>query len=66
MNRRFVKFMETIFDCYGEPKSSNKLMVDTSQILAIRETDSGTKIITVEEDFDVTESFEEVRKILAI
>lgn len=66
MNRRFVKFMETIFDCYGEPKSSNELMVDTSQILAIRETDSGTKIITAEEDFDVTESFEEVRRILAI
>ena len=54
------------FDYHGEPKSSNKLMVDTSKILAIRETDSGTEIITAEENFDVTEFFEDVRKILAI
>lgn len=66
MDRRFAKFTETTFDYHGEPKSSNKLMVDTSQILAIRETDSWTEIITAKENFGVTESFEEVRKILAI
>ena len=66
MDRRFAKFTEITFDYHDEPKSSNELMVDTSQILAIRETDLWTEIITAEENFGVTESFEEVRKILAI
>lgn len=66
MDRRFAKFTEITFEYNDEPKSSNELMVDTSQILAIRETDSWTEIITAEENFGVTESFEEVRKILAI
>lgn len=66
MDRRFAKFTEITFDYRNEPTSSNKLMVDTSQILAIRDTDSWTEIITAEESFAVAESFEEVRKILAI
>ena len=66
MDRRFAKFTELTFDCHDKPKSSNELMVNTSQILAIRETDSWTEIITAEENFGVIESFEEVRKILAI
>lgn len=66
MDRRFAKFTEITLNYHDEPKPSNKLMVDTSKILAIRETDLGTEIITEDEDFDVVESFEEVRKILAI
>nr|DAX57217.1 MAG TPA: hypothetical protein [Crassvirales sp.] len=66
MDRRFAKFTEITFDYHDKSKPSNELMVDTSQILAIRETDSWTEIIIAEENFCVIESFEEVRKILAI
>lgn len=65
MNRRFAKFNEATVDCRDE-KSSNRLMVDTSRIMAIRKTDLGTEIITEDENFDVVESFDDVRKILAI
>lgn len=65
MNRRFAKFNEVTVD-YRDEKSSNELMVDTSRIMAIRKTDLGTEIITEDENFDVIESFDDVRKILAI
>lgn len=65
MNRRFAKFNEVTVD-YRDEKSSNELMVDTSHIMAIRKTDLGTEIITEDENFDVVESFDDVRKILAI
>lgn len=66
MDRRFAKFTEVIVDYYDKTKVSGQLMVDTSQILAIREIPLGTQIVTEDENFDVIESFEEVRKILAI
>ena len=66
MDRRFAKFTEVIVDYYDKTKASGQLMVDTSQILAIREIPLGTQIVTEDENFDVVESFEEVRKILAI
>ena len=66
MDRRFAKFTEITLNYHDKPKPSNKFMVDTSKILAIRETDLGTEIITEDENFDVAESFEDVRKILAI
>lgn len=65
MDRRFAKFNEVTVD-YRDEKSSNELMVDTSCIIAIRKTDLGTEIITEDENFDVVESFDNVRKILAI
>lgn len=65
MDRRFAKFNEVTVD-YHDEKSSNELMVDTSRIMAIRKTDLGTEIITEDENFDVVESFDDVRKILAI
>lgn len=65
MDRRFAKFNEVTVD-YRDEKSLNELMVDTSRIMAIRKTDLGTEIITEDEDFEVVESFDDVRKILAI
>lgn len=66
MDRRFAKFTEVTLDYRNQPKSSKQLMINISNVLAIRETKLGTQIITEDENFDVEESFEEVRKILAI
>ena len=65
MNKRFAKFTEVKVDLYNE-ESTNELMLDVSIITAIRSNGSGTKIVTSEENFIVTESFNNVRKILAI
>lgn len=65
MDRRFAKFTEVVVNHYDE-ESTNELMLDISIIIAIRSNGSGTEIITSEEDFIVTESFNDVRKILAI
>lgn len=66
MDRRFAKFTEVTLDYRNQSKSSKQLMINISNVLAIRETKLGTQIITEDENFDVEESFEEVRKILAI
>lgn len=65
MDRRFAKFNEVTVDYRGE-KSSNELMIDVNRITAIRKTNLGTEIQTEDEDYDVIDSFEDVRKILAI
>ena len=65
MNKRFAKFTEVEVDLYNE-ESTNELMLDISIITAIRSNGSGTEIVTSEENFIVTESFNDVRKILAI
>jgi hypothetical protein len=57
MDRRFAKFTET---------SGKELMLDISIVVAIEEADYGAEIITEYEDYSVINSFEEVRKILAI
>ena len=57
MDRRFAKFTET---------SGKELMLDISIVVAIEEADYGVEIITEYEDYSVMNSFEEVRKILAI
>ena len=57
MDRRFAKFTEV---------DGNRLMLDTSIIRAIQEKDYGVEIITECEDYSVMNSFEQVRKILAI
>jgi hypothetical protein len=57
MDRRFAKFTET---------SGKELMLDISIVVAIEEADYGAEIITEYEDYSVMNSFEEVRKILAI
>lgn len=57
MDRRFAKFIET---------SGKELMLDISIVIAIEEADYGAEIITEYEDYSVMNSFEEVRKILAI
>lgn len=57
MDRRFAKFTET---------SGKELMLDISIVIAIEEADYGAEIITEYEDYSVMNSFEEVRKILAI
>lgn len=41
-------------------------MIDTSLIIAIRSDKLGTEIITSDENFLVAETFNNVRKILAI
>ena len=65
MDRRFAKFTELVVNHCGE-NSTNELMVNTSLIIAIRKNELGTEIITSYEDFLVTETFNNVRKILAI
>ena len=57
MDRRFAKFTET---------SGKELMLDIFIVVAIKEADYGAEIITEYEDYSVMNSFEEVRKILAI
>lgn len=57
MDRRFTKFTET---------NGKELMLDISIVVAIEEADYGAEIITKYEDYSVMNSFEEVRKILAI
>lgn len=57
MDRRFAKFTET---------SGKELMLDISIVVAIEEANYGAEIITEYEDYSVMNSFEEVRKILAI
>lgn len=57
MDRRFAKFTET---------SGKELMLDISIVIAIEEANYGAEIITEYEDYSVMNSFEEVRKILAI
>lgn len=57
MDRRFAKFTET---------SGKELMLDISIVVAIEEADYGAEIITGYENYSVMNSFEEVRKILAI
>ena len=57
MDRRFAKFTET---------SGKELMLDISIVVAIEEAEYGAEIITEYEDYSVMNSFEEVRKILAI
>lgn len=57
MDRRFAKFTET---------SGKELMLDISIVIAIEEADYGAEIITEYEYYSVINSFEEVRKILAI
>lgn len=57
MDRRFAKFTET---------SGKELMLDISIVVAIEEANYGAEIITEYEDYSVINSFEEVRKILAI
>lgn len=57
MDRRFAKFTET---------SGKELMLDISIVIAIEEADYGAEIITEYENYSVMNSFEEVRKILAI
>lgn len=57
MDRRFAKFTET---------SGKELMLDISIVIAIEEADYGAEIITEYENYSVINSFEEVRKILAI
>lgn len=65
MDRRFTKFTEVIVNDYDE-NSTNELMIDTSLIIAIRSDELGTEIITSDENFLVAETFNNVRKILAI
>lgn len=65
MDRRFAKFTEVVVNHYDE-NSTNELMIDTSLIIAIRSDELGTKIITSDENFLVAETFNNVRKILAI
>lgn len=65
MDRRFAKFTELIVNHYGE-NSTNELMINTSLIIAIRKGEFGTEIITSYEDFLVIETFDNVKKILAI
>ena len=65
MDKRFAKFTEVVVNHYDE-NSTNELMVDTSLIIAIRSDELGTEIITSDENFLVTETFNNVRKILAI
>lgn len=65
MDKRFAKFTEVVVNHYDE-NSTNELIVDTSLIIAIRSDELGTEIITSDENFLVTETFNNVRKILAI
>lgn len=65
MDRRFAKFTEVVVNDYDE-NSTNELMIDTSLIIAIRSDELGTEIITSDENFLVAETFNNVRKILAI
>lgn len=65
MDRRFAKFTEVVVNHYDE-NSTNELMIDTSLIIAIRSDKLGTEIITSDENFLVAETFNNVRKILAI
>lgn len=65
MDRRFAKFTEVVVNHYDE-NSTNELMIDTSLIIAIRSDELGTEIITSDENFLVAETFNNVRKILAI
>ena len=65
MDRRFAKFTEVVVNRCDE-NSTNELMIDTSLIIAIRSDEFGTEIITSDENFLVTETFNNVRKILAI
>lgn len=65
MDRRFAKFTELVVNHYGE-NSTNELMINTSLIIAIRSDELGTEIITNDENFLVAETFNNVRKILAI
>lgn len=65
MDRRFAKFTEVIVNHYDE-NSTNELMINTSLIIAIRSDELGTEIITSDENFLVAETFNNVRKILAI
>lgn len=64
MDKRFAKFTEVV-NHYDE-NSTNELMIDTSLIIAIRSDELGTEIITSDENFLVAETFNNVRKILAI
>lgn len=65
MDRRFAKFTEVVVNHYDE-NSTNELMINTSLIIAIRSDELGTEIITNDENFLVAETFNNVRKILAI
>lgn len=65
MDRRFAKFTEVVVNHYDE-NSTNELMIDTSLIIAIRSDKLGTEIITSDKNFLVAETFNNVRKILAI
>lgn len=65
MNRRFAKFTEAEFE-YGEIEGVHDLMLDISEVVAIKATKYGTEIITEIENFYVTDSFNDVRKILAV
>nr|DAY15161.1 MAG TPA: hypothetical protein [Caudoviricetes sp.] len=65
MDKRFAKFTEVKVSPCGQ-KFTNELMLDISSIIVIRATDLGTEIITTTEDITVEESFNDVRKILAI
>lgn len=65
MDKRFAKFTEVVVNPCSE-NSTNELMLDISTITAIRSNSFGTEIVTKEEDFLVKESFNDVRKILAI
>lgn len=65
MDKRFAKFTEVVVNHYDE-NSTNELMINTSLIIAIRSDELGTEIITSDENFLVAETFNNVRKILAI
>jgi len=65
MDRRFAKFTEVVVNHYDK-NSTNELMIDASLIIAIRSDELGTEIITSDENFLVAETFNNVRKILAI
>ena len=65
MNKNFVRFNEVRVDENGEDYT-NELMLDQSLIIAIRGTYYGTEIITTEDNYSVTNSFDTVRAILDI
>ena len=65
MNKNFVRFTEVRVDENGEDYT-NELMLDQSLIIAIRGTYYGTEIITTEDNYSVTNSFDTVRAILDI